>query len=104
MILEGSDHRQTARGPVLLQARCRKSSWSVFPVEVGNISNGGCSIFGNTDKLGVDEMVQLTFASLKGIVADVRWLGSNQAGIEFRDPLEDHVVEELRRTYGLVSR
>lgn len=93
--------RLNARRPVLLQARCRKSSWHVFPVELGDISQGGCSIIGSTDDFTPGEKVRLNIAHLKPIEAQVRWLREDRVGVEFTSALKGRVIEELGETYGI---
>ena len=93
--------RLTARRTVLLQARCRKSSWHVFPVELGDISQGGCSIVGSSEAFARGDAVQLRIAHLKPIEAEVRWLLADRVGVEFRAALKDRVIEELGETYGI---
>lgn len=93
--------RLTARRTVLLQARCRKSSWHVFPVELGDISQGGCSIIGASDAFAPGEKVRLNIAHLKPIEAQVRWLREDKVGVEFIAALNGRVIEELGETYGI---
>ncbi|MEE4450019.1 PilZ domain-containing protein [Novosphingobium resinovorum] len=93
--------RLAPRGTVLLQARCRKSSWHVFPVELGDLSQGGCSIVGSGESFAVGEVVRLTFANLKPIEAQVRWVVEGTAGVEFRAALKARVIDELSAVYGI---
>lgn len=93
--------RLSARRTVLLQARCRKSSWHVFPVELGDISQGGCSIIGSSDAFVAGETVRLNIAHLKPIEAQVRWLRNDRVGVEFVSALKGRVIEELGETYGI---
>lgn len=93
--------RLSPRRTVLLQARCRKSSWHVFPVELGDISQGGCSIIGNSDAFVQGERVRLNIANLKPIVAQVRWLREGKVGVEFVSALKGRLIEELGETYGI---
>jgi len=93
--------RLSTRRTVLLQARCRKSSWHVFPVELGDISQGGCSIIGSSDGFVPGEKVRLNIAHLKPIEARVRWLREDKVGVEFVSALKGHVIEELGETYGI---
>lgn len=103
MVQEAKEHREAGRQPVLLQARCRKSAWHVFSVELGNISRGGCSIFGSMGHFEVGDVVQLTFADSKRIVAGVRWVTGSEVGVEFQHSLEGAVVHDLARTYGILT-
>ncbi|HUD29382.1 MAG TPA: PilZ domain-containing protein [Novosphingobium sp.] len=97
---ENGDRLNTRR-TVLLQARCRKSSWHVFPVELGDISQGGCSIIGCADSFAPGERVRLNIAHLKPIEAEVRWLLDDKVGVEFVSALKGRVIEELAETYGI---
>ncbi|WP_159975667.1 MULTISPECIES: PilZ domain-containing protein [unclassified Novosphingobium] len=93
--------RLNARRTVLLQARCRKTRWHVFPVELGDISQGGCSIVGSSESFACGEHVQLRVAHLKPIEAEVRWLLPDKVGVEFRTALKASVIEELGETYSI---
>lgn len=94
--------RLSERRTVLLQARCRKSSWHVFPVELGDVSQGGCSIVGSSESFAAGETVRLSFGNLKPIDAEVRWQSADKVGVAFRAALEAGVVEELGQAYGIV--
>jgi hypothetical protein len=93
--------RLNKRRTVLLQARCRKSRWHVVPVELGDISQGGCSIVGSAESFVPGEQVQLRIASLRPIDAHVRWLQGDRVGVEFRAALKGRVIEELAELYGI---
>lgn len=97
---QGRD-RVSERRTVLLQARCRKSSWHVFPVELGDISQGGCSIVGSSESFVQGEAVRLSIANLKPIEARVRWLLDDKVGVEFHTALKGRVIAELSETYGI---
>lgn len=101
--MQGNDNgdRLNTRRTVLLQARCRKSRWHVFPVELGDISQGGCSIVGSSESFARGEQVQLRVAHLKPIEAEVRWLLPDKVGVEFRAALKGNLVEELGESYGI---
>ncbi|PNU06152.1 PilZ domain-containing protein [Novosphingobium guangzhouense] len=98
---DSENDRLASRHPVLLQARCRKTRWHVFPVELGDISQGGCSILGSRESFMPGEEVQLRIANFKPIVAHVRWVDGNVAGVEFRSALSKALIEELGRTYAM---
>ncbi|GLK45145.1 MULTISPECIES: PilZ domain-containing protein [Novosphingobium] len=103
MLPEVND-RLAGRRAVLMQARCRKSSWHVFPVELSDISQGGCSIVGSAEIFVRDEPIQLRIANFKPIAAHVRWLKGNKVGVEFRSALAGKLIEELGRAYGIPIR
>lgn len=98
----GDCDRLNARHTVLLQARCRKSSWNVFPVELSDISEGGCCIVGSAEDFTAGEAVQLRIAHLKPIEAHVRWIRGPKVGVEYRAALNGRVTEDLGRIYGVV--
>lgn len=87
---------------MLLQARCRKSMWHVLPVELGNISEGGCSIVGNVGSFAEGEVIQLRIAHLKPIEGHIRWRNDDVVGVEFTSSLKGRVVRDLDRIYGIV--
>jgi hypothetical protein len=93
--------RLSKRQTVLLQGRCRKSSWKVFDVELDNISEGGCCIVGSVDRFALSDPVSLRFANLKHVDGAVRWIGEARVGVEFRAPLKRRVIEELAASYGI---
>jgi hypothetical protein len=95
------DDRLAARREVLLRARCRKSSWHVVPVELGDISQGGCSIVGSADTFAPGEKVRLTIAHLKPIEAQVRWVREDKVGVEFLVALKQRLIGELGELYGM---
>lgn len=95
--------RLSDRHEVLLQARCRKSSWHVFPVELGDISQGGCSIVGSSEAFTSGERVRLNIAHLKSIEAEVRWIREQKVGVEFRAALKGRLIDELGGSYGLAT-
>jgi hypothetical protein len=97
----GNGDRLADRQGVLLQARCRKSSWHVFPVELGDISQGGCSIVGSSEAFVPGEKMRLNIAHLKPIDVEVRWIRDEKVGLEFRAALKQRVIDELGSTYGL---
>lgn len=93
--------RLTARQTVLLHARCRKSSWHVFPVELGDISQGGCSIVGSSGAFIPGERLRLNVAHLKPIEAQVRWLNDEKVGLEFIEALSSRLTDDLGKLYGV---
>lgn len=101
MQVEDSDDRVSERQAVLLQARCRKSSWHVFPVELGDISHGGCSIVGSSEAFALGETIRLNIANMKPIEAHVRWLLDDKVGVEFTAALKGRVMDDLRAIYGI---
>lgn len=98
----GECDRLNLRRTVLLQARCRKSSWNVFPVELGDLSEGGCCIVGSAESFKPGEEVSLRIANLKPITAQVRWIRGAKVGVEFRAALNGRVISELGRVYGIM--
>lgn len=96
--------RLADRRAVLLQARCRKSRWHVFPVELGDISQGGCSIVGSSEVFVRGEPIQLRIANFKPVAAQVRWLDGNTVGVEFHRALAARVIDELGQAYGIPIR
>lgn len=94
--------RLSMRKDVLLDARCRKSSWNVVRVELGNISQGGCCIVGSGGDFEVGDVVELRVAHMKGIPATVRWVRGLDAGVEFKSALKAKAVEELSRIYSIL--
>lgn len=97
----GNGDRLADRHAVLLRARCRKSSWHVFPVELGDISQGGCSIVGSSEAFTSGERLRLNIAHLKPIEAEVRWIREEKVGVEFRTALTGRLIDELGGCYGL---
>lgn len=97
----GECDRLNLRRTVLLQARCRKSSWNVFPVELGDLSEGGCCIVGSSESFDLGEDVSLRIANLKPIAGQVRWIRGVRVGVEFRAALNARIIAELARVYGI---
>lgn len=95
-------NRKSRREPVLLSARCRRSSWIISHVELGNISEGGCCILGQSADLAEDDIVTLRFAGLKGIEGTVRWIDADRAGVAFIEPLPDETVTLLANAYNAI--
>ncbi|KQM17492.1 PilZ domain-containing protein [Novosphingobium sp. Leaf2] len=93
--------RASQRIAVLLHARCRKSSWHVFPVELGDVSHLGCSIVGCAEPFVPGQIVRLSIANMKPIEAQVRWIGDTATGLQFTVPLADHVIAQLAKAYGI---
>ena len=91
--------RASPRQPVLLDARCRKTSWVVNQVELVNISPGGCCILGRIDGIGVDDEVTLRIADFAAIQGRVRWIRKREAGLAFNDALDARTVDALAATY-----
>lgn len=98
---DGHCDRLSERHSVLLQARCRKSSWNVFPVELGDISEGGCCVIGSSEEFVIGETVQLRIANLKPLTAHVRWRRGAKVGVEFRSALKGNLIDELGQRYGI---
>lgn len=94
--------RLNRRRDVLLQGRCRTSSWRVFNVELGDISEGGCCIVGSPRRFKAMEPVSLRFASFRNVDGTVRWIAGGKVGVEFRVPLKRQAMENLRVNYGIV--
>ncbi|MPS69204.1 MULTISPECIES: PilZ domain-containing protein [Novosphingobium] len=101
MRTEGFCDRLSERHEVLLRARCRKSSWHVFAVELSDISEGGCCIVGNAEDFEPGQSVALRIAHLKAIPAHVRWIRESRVGIEFLSPLGSRVIGDLDKAYGI---
>lgn len=93
--------RLNRRRTVLLQGRCRKSSWEVFDVELDNLSEGGCCIVGSSELFDPGQALSLRFANTRNIEASVRWVTDERVGVEFRVPLKRRVIEELGIAYGI---
>lgn len=93
--------RLDRRVTVLLQGRCRDSSWSVFDVELGNISAGGCCIIGNPLRFEPMQLLSLRFADFRNIDAKVRWIVGDTVGVEFQTPLKRRAIERLAGVYGI---
>jgi len=93
--------RLNRRLTVLLHGRCRQSSWQVFDVELGDISEGGCCVIGNADRFAQGQHVSLRFANLRNVEGSVRWLRDDRIGLEFRKPIKARVIEELAASFGL---
>ncbi|MCJ1959807.1 PilZ domain-containing protein [Novosphingobium mangrovi (ex Hu et al. 2023)] len=93
--------RLSGRHEVLLSARCRKSPWKVFDVEIGNLGAGGCSILRSRESFAQGEEVTLRFAHLKPRKARVRWVRDGAVGIEFVRALAPATITELNARYGL---
>lgn len=93
--------RLTGRREVLLQARCRKSAWKVYAVELADLSAGGCCIVGSSEAYATGDELTLRFAHLKPLKAHVRWVREDRVGVEFRIALDGRVIDELAQVYGL---
>lgn len=104
MLAEENCDRLAERLPVLLRARCRKSSWHVFAVEIGDLSQGGCSIVGSSEAFLPGELVRLSLAHLKPIEAEVRWLREDKVGVEFRVALKARVIEQIAQAYAMAAK
>ena len=94
-------NRANPRQPVLLEARCRKTSWLINRVEFANISEGGCCIIGRTEGLARDQEIELRFAGLEAIKGTVRCIRDGRVGVAFTEPLATETVENLAVTYPL---
>lgn len=101
MTADDNGDRLSLRREVLLQARCRKSRWHVFSVELGNVSQGGCSIIGSVANFVVGDVVQLRIAGFQPIDAEVRWIRGDVTGVEFRAAVALAAIDNLAAAYGL---
>lgn len=101
MVVDDNGDRLAQRREVLLQARCRKSSWHVFAVEIGDVSQGGCSIIGSAENFVVGDAVQLRIANLRPIDGEVRWLQGDKVGVEFRTAFSRQAIADLSAVYGI---
>lgn len=101
MIAQDNGDRLARRREVLLQARCRKSQWHVFAVELGDVSQGGCSIVGSAESFEVGELIQLRIPNFISLDAEVRWIDGECVGVEFREALNSRAIEDLSAIYGL---
>lgn len=100
IVFKGKHTRRVGRRePVLLDARCRKSSWIVNQVELVNISEGGCCISGRIEGLVPGDDVTLRIADLGPLKGNVRWSDKRQAGIAFAKPITVGLVAELAERY-----
>lgn len=104
MVTNDNGDRLAPRREVLLHARCRKSSWHVFSVELGDISQGGCSIIGCPGNFDVGNTVQLRITGFRPLEAQVRWIGDDRVGVEFQLALTRAVIDDLAATYGIAIR
>ncbi len=104
MVTNDNGDRLAPRREVLLQARCRKSSWHVFSVELGDISQGGCSIIGSAGNFEVGDIVQLRITGFRPLKAQVRWISEDCVGVEFQSALTRAVIDDLAATYGIAIR
>ena len=93
--------RLDRRLTVLLQARCRETSWKVFDVELDNISAGGCCIIGNPSRFEPMQPLSLRFAQFRNVDAKVRWIAGEKVGVEFQMPIKRGAIEMLAETYGI---
>lgn len=93
--------RLTSRHAVLLEARCRKSSWHVFGVELADISEGGCCVVGSGEDFASGQRVALRMANLKAVEAEVRWIRDGRVGMAFLKVLPKAVIEDLAVRYGI---
>lgn len=50
--------------------------------------------------LGLDEAVSLSLPGLRPAMAFVAWANDHCAGLEFADPLADHIYDDLVSQYG----
>ncbi|MDF2639769.1 MAG: pilus assembly protein PilZ [Novosphingobium lindaniclasticum] len=91
------------RHEVLLEARCRKSKWHVFAVELADISEGGCCFAGAAEDFVPAQRVALRMAHLKAIEAEVRWISGGRVGLVFLTPLSREAIDDLARHYGIPS-
>ncbi len=96
----GEPGRKSERQPLLLNARCRKSSWLVDHVELANISQGGCCIVGGGEGLQQGQAVTIRFADLKGVPGTICWTENKTAGVRFDKPLDAALIAELAETYA----
>lgn len=96
--------RLNRRRTVLLQGRCRKSSWEVFDVELDNLSEGGCCIVGSSELFEPRQSLSLRFANTRNIEASVRWVTDDRVGVEFRVPLKRRIIEDLGIAYGITCQ
>lgn len=95
--------RLHSRHEVLLEARCRKSSWHVFGVELADISEGGCCFAGGAEDFTPSQRVALRLAHLKAVEAEVRWVRGGRVGLAFLTPLGRKAIEDIARRYGIPS-
>ncbi|MBT0669032.1 PilZ domain-containing protein [Novosphingobium profundi] len=96
-----ANDRLALRHDVLMHARCRKSPWRIFDVELGNISAGGCSILDSREPFAVGEVLSLRIAHLKPVEGHVSWVGDGAVGVEFRRALPPGVIRVLEAAYSL---
>ncbi|PEQ11143.1 hypothetical protein B2G71_19085 [Novosphingobium sp. PC22D] len=93
--------RLNPRSKVLLDARCRTSSWHVFQVELADFCEGGCRILGGAADLAEGQAVKLRIANLKPITGTVRWIRGADAGVEFHAALGRGTVASISAQYEL---
>lgn len=93
--------RQNERLGVLLNARCRKTSWMISRVDLADLSEGGCRIVGNAVDVTAGQEVEIRITDVPAIPGTVRWVKDGDAGIEFDSPLDSENLANLTSLYSL---
>lgn len=87
------------REQVEMMARFRRNIASTT-VMLKDLTRFGARVEG-VGALEVDEMITLSLPGRRPSLAFVAWANEHCAGLEFVEPLEDHVFAELVARYGL---
>ena len=98
-IAERPESREGSRRPVHAEVLLRRSGAMNFLVEVHDLSERGCKTeFVERSRLG--ETVWIKFGPLTPLESTVRWVEGFHGGLEFRQPINSHILEDLLRRLG----
>ena len=88
------DKRAAFRFPTDVEADCRSCdrAWSS---RMTNISTTGCMIVCNETDLPAHALLRLRIKGLTAIDGEIVWQHRNHAGVKFRAPLHNAVIEHL---------
>jgi hypothetical protein len=91
------DDRSEAREALAVEADIRTYNGMKWPVHVLDLSCHGCQISGCSELLRVGSFLSIKFATLTYLLAIVRWVDGDKAGIEFSQALHPAVFEHSLR-------
>ena len=87
--------RRSERHPLDLSAEFELPWGKIRRVSLTDISHSGCRIMLDDQLLAVGDTVVIRTSALCGAVGEVKWCSDREAGIEFSNEINAHVLGQL---------
>ena len=95
------EKRRSKRPAVGWQAICTLAPGSIRCVVITDLSPQGCRIWGKDLALSRDGLVTIKPDGVDAVSTVVRWATRCEAGLEFLDPMQQSLADQLRREHAM---